>query len=365
MDALDKAKEYLTIAEQESGVPKRVLASILAAERGPDLLQTWPSGLLNGAVVETNNPADISGNGNEPWYEGVTGVLSNNVSVFRTLPDGAIAWGRLLRYPPSPMHLPGNWFQIANSAPEVALRLFAESDYAASHYHATAENPAGDLAETYNSDIYKPLWADETVTQEPVATDYMTQIMPILETEAKANNVPLDMAVNQARVESGGNPKAVSPAGAMGVMQLMPETAKALGVTDPFDPQQNIAAGMRDDATLYAQFGAWDLALAAYNAGSGTVANLIAQHGKSYAAIKSYLPQETQNYVSDILEAESAPAAVTKAPKHFEIYRVRPGNTLSRIAVAYGIPVADILEYNHIPNPDFITPGQQIRIPRY
>ena len=364
MDALDKAKEYLTIAEQESGVPKHILASILAAERGPDLLQTWPTGLLNGTVVETNNPADISGNGNEPWYEGVTGILSNNVSVFRTLPEGAIAWGRLLKNPPSVMRLPGNWISIANTAPEVALRLFAESDYASSHYNATPENPAGDLLGVYNSDVYKPLWADESTPQEPIATDYMAQIMSILETESKANNVPLDLAVNQARVESGGNPKAVSPAGAMGVMQLMPETAKALGVTNPFDPQQNIAAGMRDDATLYAQFGAWDLALAAYNAGSGTVANLIAQHGKSYAAIKSYLPQETQNYVTDILGDKSG-STPAKTPKRFEVYRVRPGNTLSQIAVSYDITVADILDYNDIPNPDFIVPGQQIRLPRY
>src|ERR1044071_5816751 len=72
--------------------------------------------------------------------------------------------------------------------------------------------------------------------------------------------------------ESGGNPRAVSPKGALGIGQLMPATAKRFGVTDPFDPEQNIRG-----ATDYLKFlndryqGNRDLVLAGYNAGEGAV----------------------------------------------------------------------------------------------
>ena len=133
------------------------------------------------------------------------------------------------------------------------------------------------------------------------AINYMKQDMPIIIAQAKKYGIPLQDAINQVRQESGGNPYAISPAGALGAMQLMPKTAAGLGVKNVFDPKQNIAAGIRDDASLYRQFGSWDLALAAYNAGSGTVSKLIQTYGNSYAAIKSHLPKQTQSYVANIL----------------------------------------------------------------
>lgn len=74
-----------------------------------------------------------------------------------------------------------------------------------------------------------------------------------------------------AWVESGFDPRAVSPAGAVGLMQLMPATARALGV-DPSDPSQNLAGGARYLAAQLGRFGRLDLALAAYNAGPSAVA---------------------------------------------------------------------------------------------
>jgi len=95
-----------------------------------------------------------------------------------------------------------------------------------------------------------------------------------------------------AKQESGFKLTAVSKAGAMGVMQLMPATAKELGVSDPFDAEQNIMGGAKLLASNLKQFGGdLKLALAAYNAGAGAV--------KKYDGIPPY--KETQNYVKNIM----------------------------------------------------------------
>jgi soluble lytic murein transglycosylase-like protein len=98
-----------------------------------------------------------------------------------------------------------------------------------------------------------------------------------------------------ASQESGFNASAVSPAGAQGLMQFMPATAKGLGV-DPLDPTSAIDGAARYLNNLTKQFGSTDLALAAYNAGPGTVT----RHG----GIPPY--PETQNYVRAVLTKAEA-----------------------------------------------------------
>lgn len=98
-----------------------------------------------------------------------------------------------------------------------------------------------------------------------------------------------------AMAESNFNANDVSSAGAMGVMQLMPETARELGVTDPYDPQQNILGGAKCISQKLEEFhGNVELALAAYNAGSGAV--------RRNGGVPSYC----KTYVSRVLSYKKA-----------------------------------------------------------
>ena len=106
----------------------------------------------------------------------------------------------------------------------------------------------------------------------------------------------LDIALLHAVIhtESAFNSDALSSRGAQGLMQLMPKTAKALGVTDAFNEEENIMAGSRLLASLIHQFGDINLALAAYNAGTAAVVK--------YQGIPPF--RETQNYVQRVRALE-------------------------------------------------------------
>jgi soluble lytic murein transglycosylase-like protein len=108
---------------------------------------------------------------------------------------------------------------------------------------------------------------------------------------AQKYGVDADLLAAVAQQESGFDPKAVSPAGARGLMQLMPATAEGLGVTNSFDPAQAVDGAARLLSDLLDRFGRTDLALAGYNAGPGAVLR--------YGGIPPY--PETQNYVRSIL----------------------------------------------------------------
>lgn len=108
-----------------------------------------------------------------------------------------------------------------------------------------------------------------------------------------ANEARIDPALIEAIIanESGFDPNATSRAGARGLMQLMPQTAASLGVSDPYDPQQNIRGGVRYLRSLLDRFGNVELAVAAYNAGPEAV--------ERYGGVPPY--SETENYVRNVL----------------------------------------------------------------
>lgn len=105
-------------------------------------------------------------------------------------------------------------------------------------------------------------------------------------------NLPHGLIGSVMRAESGGNPNARSPVGAGGLMQLMPGTARGLGVTNVYNPQQSIQGGAKYLANLYREFGGnLQKTIAAYNAGPGAVI--------SHGGIPPYA--ETQTYVKRVL----------------------------------------------------------------
>lgn len=107
-----------------------------------------------------------------------------------------------------------------------------------------------------------------------------------------------DIYVRQITQESGFNPSAVSPAGAIGIAQFMPATARGLGL-DPWDPIQSLQGAARLMAQYVRQYGGdYAKALAAYNAGPGTVQWAVTRGGANWI---SYLPAETKNYIRIIL----------------------------------------------------------------
>ncbi len=116
----------------------------------------------------------------------------------------------------------------------------------------------------------------------------------LIEKYASQNNLPPSLVKAVIQTESSGNPRCVSGAGAMGLMQLMPENVKEAGISDPFDPEQNIAAGTKQLAGLLSQYhGDLDLALAGYNAGPGNV--------RKYGGVPPFT--ETRNYIQRVRAA--------------------------------------------------------------
>lgn len=179
----------------------------------------------------------------------------------------------------------------------------------------SSEKPSKEAASAQKSDA---LYKDPVTGKEVVYVDVAQNNTSTEKTSSSSNTTPVDAmkktkydeyfkkAARQygvsesllkaiAKAESNFNPNDVSSAGAIGIMQLMPETAKGLGVANPYDPEQNIMGGAKCIAQKLKEFnGDVRLALAAYNAGSGAV--------KRNGGVPSYC----KSYISKVLSYKEA-----------------------------------------------------------
>ena len=152
------------------------------------------------------------------------------------------------------------------------------------------------------------------------------QYEPLVLEHARSQGVRPDLVRAVIQVESGFNPRARSPKGAMGLMQLMPATAMELGVRNAFDPAENVRGGVTYLRQLLDRYdGDEQLALAAYNAGSGAVD----RHGRHVPPF-----QETRDYVRKVGSFASLEAAPTAEPP------VGKRIIYKRVEIINGQPVA-------------------------
>jgi soluble lytic murein transglycosylase-like protein len=168
------------------------------------------------------------------------------------------------------------------------------------------------------TDVYAVEGAPKYVTTRPAeVSDEFDRFEALIQQHANRQALRPELVRAVIQVESGFNPRALSPKGAMGLMQLMPATARSLGVNNPWDPAQNIRGGTDYLRHLLDEYeGNEELALAAYNAGSGAVA----KYGRR---IPPY--RETRDYVRKVGAAagESSPRRKLIIYKTIEIFEGR------------------------------------------
>jgi len=155
----------------------------------------------------------------------------------------------------------------------------------------------------------------DALSVEPSNGFTAERVNTAIESAAARHNVDPNLVRAVIKVESNFNPRAVSRKGAMGLMQLMPQTARSLRVAHPFDPTENVDAGVRHLKQLIDNFGGdLKLSLAAYNAGAGAVQR---HNGvPPYAETQAYVRQITQLYRGgNMLAPGAVPIRVSRDPE--------------------------------------------------
>jgi soluble lytic murein transglycosylase-like protein len=173
------------------------------------------------------------------------------------------------------------------------------------------------------TEVYQVEGAPRYVSTTPVESPSARELYePYVLDYSNQHSLRPELVRAVIQVESGYNPRALSPKGAMGLMQLMPETARMLGVKRPYDPEQNIRGGTRYLRLLLDKYdGNEELALAAYNAGSGAVD----RYGKR---IPPY--RETRDYVTKVGSKAGDAAFTTRKLRIYKTIEIVDGRVVPR-----------------------------------
>lgn len=180
--------------------------------------------------------------------------------------------------------------------------------------------PADSTAEVHTYKV--PNTSAPVRVTRPVSRQYRDDYDDLVVEFARAQGIRPDLVRAVIQVESGYNPNARSPKGAMGLMQLMPSTAAALGVTRPYDPEQNIRAGVTYLRRLLERYdNNEELALAAYNAGPEAV-------GRYGNRIPPY--RETRDYVQKVKNRTTVTSAATQRRLMYKTIEIVDGKPMAR-----------------------------------
>lgn len=216
-----------------------------------------------------------------------------------------------------------------------------ERSYNASKKLTTGNNGEFDAILQKETIIYATpessgLKGSSTITLDVNESSSPSELETYFQKAAKEYGIDINLLKAVAKQESNYDPTAVSTAGASGVMQLMPSTARELGVENIMDPEQNIMGGAKYLSQMLNTFnGDVSLALAAYNAGPGNV--------KKYGGIPPF--QETQNYVNKVLSYMEENIANNQAYVSLENNNVSP-NTIYSFTVKDATQMSKIYTIN-------------------
>ena len=171
--------------------------------------------------------------------------------------------------------------------------------------------------------VYEVEGAPKYVSTTPVESTSARELYePYVQEYSNLQSLRPELVRAVIQVESGYNPRALSPKGAMGLMQLMPETAQMLGVKRPYDPEQNIRGGTRYLRLLLDKYqGNEELALAAYNAGSGAVD----KYGKRVPPYR-----ETRDYVRKVGSVAGEAPVSTRKLRIYKTIEIVDGRAIPR-----------------------------------
>jgi hypothetical protein len=243
-------------------------------------------------------------------------VLCSNINLFSAL-HGFVALVRRLDHPTGRVLVWSVLLGLAVAEP-AAAQIYSWRD-------ANGNLVLSDHAQEGVTDLrsYPVPHAEALRTTRVPSTDRSRQYDDIIDQQARLQDIRPDLVRAVVQVESGFNPFARSPKGALGLMQLMPATIRQFGVRNPFNPGENVRAGVAYLRRLLDRYeNNEQLALAAYNAGPEAVD----RHGR---AVPPY--RETRQYVAQIHHLALAPPT-TQAPTSSVIYRI--------IEIVDGRPVA-------------------------